>query len=95
MEFVREEHAGNGVIRAFEAGQEIGEITYQHSGEGRMMIDYTGVSTSHRNRGIGKKLVDEAIAFAREQGLKIIPFCSFARIVMERDPSVADVLVRN
>ena len=95
MEFVREEHAGNGVIRAFEAGQEIGEITYQYRGEGRILVDYTGVSTSHRNRGLGKKLVDEAIAFAREQGLKIVPLCSFARIVMERDPSAADVLVRS
>ncbi len=68
------------------------ELTYRRK-DGLLQIDHTGVEEALEGKGIGKALVERAVEWARESGLKIQPFCSFARTLLTRDPVYADLLV--
>jgi predicted GNAT family acetyltransferase len=55
-------------------------------------IEYVEVNPSLRGKGVGKQLVDAAVAWAREQGRRVEPLCSYARAVMSRSKEYDDVL---
>ena len=57
-----------------------------------MVITHTLVATRLEGQGVGKSLVDEAVAFARENNYKIQPVCPFAAAVMRKDDVYGDVL---
>jgi predicted GNAT family acetyltransferase len=57
-----------------------------------IIIDHTEVSSTLRGTGAGKKMVEAAVAWARREGVKIIPLCPFAASVFAKDPSLSDVL---
>ena len=73
-------------------GERYGSLEFSRPEVGLMRIDYVEVSPELRGRGFGKTLVDTAVAWARETQLKIRPICSYARTVMNRDLSMADML---
>lgn len=75
-----------------EDGENKAEITYSKLGNTRIIIDHTQVSDDLRGENVGKKLVEHAVNYARENELKIIPLCPFAKSVIERDKSLQDVL---
>jgi predicted GNAT family acetyltransferase len=52
------------------------------------------VDDALRGTGAGKRLVGAAVAWARQEGIKILPLCPFARSVFEKTPGFADVLRR-
>lgn len=68
------------------------EMTYSKAGSDKIIIDHTEVSDELRGENVGKKLVEHAVNFARENKLKVIPLCPFAKSVIERDESLQDVL---
>jgi uncharacterized protein len=68
------------------------EITFYPSGEGVITIDHTYVSVLLRGQGIGLRLVQHVVAYAREEGLRIVPLCSFAREILSGNERYADVL---
>jgi predicted GNAT family acetyltransferase len=72
-------------------GQLLGELTYSRAGETLAILDHTLVTDLARGTGLGRRLVDTAVAWARESGIKLIPLCPYARSVFEKDPSLADV----
>ncbi|MBI1221054.1 MAG: GNAT family N-acetyltransferase [Bacteroidetes bacterium] len=75
------------------SGDEYGEMTYVNSGPGKFIIDHTFVNPELKGMGAGKKLLDYAVAYARENHLKIVPLCPFASKMMNRTPEdYADVL---
>jgi predicted GNAT family acetyltransferase len=63
----------------------VAELMYQLPGSNRMIIEHTEVSEKLAGKGLGKRLLDKAVAYAREQHLKIIPFCSFAKSVFTKE----------
>lgn len=69
----------------------IAEMTYSKAGSERIIIDHTEVSDEARGEGLGKKLVYEAVKFARENDLIILPLCPFARSVFSKNPEIRDV----
>ena len=73
-------------------GEQVAEITYSKAGNTTIIIDHTEVSDALRGENVGKKLVKRAVDYAREQELKVIPLCPFAKSVIERDESLQDVL---
>jgi predicted GNAT family acetyltransferase len=76
-----------------EKGGEVqAKITYSKAGDTRMIIDHTEVSDTLEGKGVGKKLVEHAINYARENELTVIPLCPFAKSIIERDESLQDVL---
>ncbi|MES2478381.1 MAG: GNAT family N-acetyltransferase [Bacteroidota bacterium] len=70
----------------------IAEMTYVWAGDTRIIIDHTEVDISLKGQGVGKKLVIEAVNFAREKGIKIMPLCPFAQAVFDKEKDFSDVL---
>ncbi|MCE3402085.1 GNAT family N-acetyltransferase, partial [Bacillus thuringiensis] len=51
----------------------------------------TGVSDELGGQGVGKKLLKAVVEHARENNLKIIASCSFAKHMLEKEDSYQDV----
>lgn len=81
-----------GIFIAKEEDVIAGEMTYTWAGENKFIIDHTEVNAAFAGKGVGKKLVLEAVNFAREKHIKILPLCSFAKSVFEKTPEINDVL---
>lgn len=67
------------------------EMTFRKGENGTIIIDHTGVPPEYEGRGIAAKLVNQAIADAREQGFKITPVCSYVVAQFRRHPEWADL----
>jgi uncharacterized protein len=67
------------------------EMTFRKADNGTITIDHTGVPPEFEGRGIAAKLVNKAIADAREQGFKITPVCSYVVAQFRRHPEWADL----
>jgi predicted GNAT family acetyltransferase len=75
-------------------GEVKAKMTYSKLGKTQIIIDHTEVSDELRGENIGKKLVESGVEYARQNNLKVIPLCPFARATIERDESLQDVLRR-
>jgi len=92
MKIDHEENKKKGSFYIDEGGERIAEIQYFHSGEGQITIYHTEVDPKLRGEGIGEDLVDRAVNFAKENDLKIVATCPYARKVIERNPEHARFL---
>jgi len=73
-------------------GQELAQMTYRYDGADKMIIDHTEVDPSLKGQGIGYKLVEAAVVFARENQIKILPLCSYVAQVFKKKSDYNDVL---
>jgi predicted GNAT family acetyltransferase len=51
---------------------------------GALVLLHTEVPPSQRGRGLGKVLVDAAVAAAAQQGRTVVPVCPFAKAYLEK-----------
>ena len=65
-------------------------LTYSER-DGKLYLLHTDVPPEAEGQGIGSRLVKHALEHARSAGMKVAPFCSFARAYMERHPEYADL----
>ena len=73
-------------------GKRIAEMTYSSHRDGKVVsIDHTEVDPSLRGRGIPKQLVAAAVDWARQEKIRLVPICPYARHVFDRTPEYADV----
>ncbi|WP_099157661.1 GNAT family N-acetyltransferase [Virgibacillus ndiopensis] len=72
----------------------IAEITFVSDEDQNIIVDHTFVSDELRGDGVAGKLVEKVVNYAREEGKKIIPECSYAKHKMEKTPEYHDVLVK-
>lgn len=76
-----------------EKGNIAAELTYSKAGENRIIIDHTIVHEELKGTGIGKKLVEKAIEYARAEKKIITPLCPFANAyMMKQKEKFQDVL---
>ncbi len=61
--------------------------------DGAIAIVHTGVPSEIGGRGIAADLVKAALEFARAQGLKVAPRCSYAEAYVRRHREYGDLLV--
>lgn len=73
-------------------GIKLAFMTYTYAGPDKIIIDHTEVDESLKGQGVGYKLVEEAVSFAREHNLKIMPLCPFANAVFKKKTEYKDVL---
>jgi predicted GNAT family acetyltransferase len=73
-------------------GQRLGFLEYTRPDVGVMRIEYVEVSPELRGTGLGKQLVEKAVAFATDAKLRVVPICSYARAVIHRDPALSAAL---
>jgi predicted GNAT family acetyltransferase len=59
----------------------------------KLVLTHAEVPEAFEGRGVGSKLVKLTLQYARDEGLSVLPDCSFVRSYFERHPEERDVLV--
>jgi len=88
MEFIREP----GRIYAGAPKKPDAYIKYEPAENGVIKATSTVVLESLRGQGIAKLLLDELADVARQEGLKIIPVCSYVVTAFKRYKEYEDVI---
>ncbi|WP_417365739.1 GNAT family N-acetyltransferase [Flavobacterium beibuense] len=91
MEIKHYDDGKKGHFKAVEGDVQAGIMTYVWAGD-KFIIEHTIGNPDFK--GIGKKLLDEAIAFARNNNSKIIPLCPFAKKMFDKHEDIRDVLAQ-
>ncbi len=73
-------------------GNQEAKMTFVFAGDDKIIIDHTEVNPGNEGKGFGKKMLTKAVEYARENDLKIIPLCPFAKSVFDKVPEFRDVL---
>ncbi|HPR35499.1 MAG TPA: GNAT family N-acetyltransferase [Anaerolineaceae bacterium] len=81
------------IVATKQDGEEVGKIEYTVN-EKYWNANHTWVNPDYRGHSIARKLVDTLTDTARAEGVWILPTCSYARHVMEKDAAFADVLFK-
>ena len=76
-------------IVATETGE--AELTYTLA-TGLIVFTHTGVPEAAEGQGIGKRLAEAGLAYARAEGLRVLPLCPFVKSYMHRHPETQDLL---
>lgn len=94
MQMIEHEQTGHrGAFFIEEQGKRLAALTYTVAGS-RVILDHTDVDDALRGTGAGRKLVAAAVDWAREEEVKLMPLCPFARSVFDNTPEFGDVLAR-
>lgn len=91
MEVVHENGPKRGAFEVKDGNKTVAEMTYVWSSDDNIIIDHTEVSPTYQGQGLGKSMVEKAVEYARQNDLTILPLCSFARTVFNRNTSYNDV----
>ena len=92
MEVKQKNNSEKGMFYIEQDGKIAAEMTYVWVGTGKIIIDHTEVNEILKGQGAGKQMVSKAVEFARENALKIVPLCPFAKSVFDKTPEYGDVL---
>jgi hypothetical protein len=68
-------------------------VEYAEAGPRTLDLQHTVVPEAEQGQGVGSALVERVLAFARENGLKVIPSCPFVRSWLEEHAGWEDVVV--
>ena len=71
-------------------GEYVAELDYRIK-DGVITFTHTGVPAELEGNGIGSLIVRAGLDYAREQGYKVVPLCSFVDSYMSRKPEYADL----
>lgn len=89
----REDKENTGCFVLYEDNTPAGEVTFYSDGENKIVLDHTGVNQQFGGKGYAKQLVMKVVEYARENNLKIVPVCSYAKRVFNSDESLNDVRI--
>ena len=81
-----------GAFVATEENKKIGEMTYFESGKDQITIDHTEVDPEEKGKGVGRVLLNKLIEYARDNHMKIVPLCPYAKSMFDKDVNIRDVL---
>jgi predicted GNAT family acetyltransferase len=82
----------NGYFHIDIEGKQEAKMTFVFAGDDKIIIDHTEVNPGNEGKGFGKKMVTKAVEWARENDIKIVPLCPFAKSVFDKVPEFRDVL---
>ncbi len=92
MQIIHKSSDHKGSFDAVVDNETPGTMTYTWAGTDRIIIDHTEVSEALKGQGAGKKMLEQAVLFAREKKIRIIPLCPFAKATFQKTPEWHDVL---
>ena len=72
-------------------GKELGMASYQDDGQ-RQIFTHTEVDPSLEGKGMGSKLVREALEDARQRGKRIVPVCEFVAAYVKKHHDWDDII---
>lgn len=81
---------GNKAIHCLVEDRQLGEITWFEEG-GVMKMNHTFVSDELRGQGVAKKLLDQSAEYARNNGLKMYPVCSYVVSAFDKSNEYDDI----
>ena len=87
-----EESGHRGAFFIAQDGKRLAEMTYSRANDALVIIDHTEVDARLSGQGVARKLLDAAVAWARETHTKVLATCPYASAQFARDPSIRDVL---
>jgi predicted GNAT family acetyltransferase len=91
LEVRHEEAGGRGAFFIAGEGRRIALQTYRRIDPQHVVIDHTEVDPSLQGRGIARRLLDAAVAWARATGTRVAATCPYARAQFGKDRSIRDV----
>jgi predicted GNAT family acetyltransferase len=92
MEIQRSENGNRGEFFIKKNDGQLALMTYKKSGDDKIVIDHTEVDPNYRGKGLGEDLVAAGVEYARENNLKIVAACPFAKKVIDDNPAFRDTL---
>ena len=91
MEIIQKNGITGGSFLAVEGDRTVGEMTYVWAGNNHFIVDHTEVINQYEGQGVGKKMVEKAVEFAREKNCTITPLCPYAQYIFDKTPAYNDV----
>lgn len=91
MEIKHKESDINGMFYIQEDKKVIAELTYTKKDNNIITLNHIEVSMELDGKGIGSKLIETSVFYARENNLKIDPLCPFAEVQFDKHDSYNDV----
>lgn len=76
-------------LREGDAADEVAVLTYERGddpADQSVALLHTVVPTSLAGRGVGSRLVETAVRWARDEQLEVVPVCTFVQGWLERHP---------
>ncbi|GAL87120.1 putative acetyltransferase [Sporocytophaga myxococcoides] len=87
-------HEGGGMFFVRKSDKILAKLEYTLKSEYLMIIDHTEVDESFKGEGVGHALVEKAIGFARSNRMKVIPYCPFAKAIIDKTVEFQDVILK-
>jgi predicted GNAT family acetyltransferase len=87
-----EEDDGRGAFFVDRDGVRLAVMTYSRTAPDLVIIDHTEVHEALRGLGVARRLLDAAVAWARQTKTRVAATCPYAKAQFEKDPSIRDVL---
>lgn len=69
-----------------------GELVYRRIAPDTLELVHTEVDPALRGRGVGEALAETAFAYARAQGLRVVPTCPYVKRWLAKHPEQRDVV---
>jgi uncharacterized protein len=88
---VTREGEGAGALVLWQGDRRVGRLDYHESGP-VIEIDYVFVERSLRGQGLGVRLVNAAVDWARDTRRSLRPICGYAARLLRSDSRYRDVL---
>jgi predicted GNAT family acetyltransferase len=68
-----------------------GILEYEMRPPDAIVFVHTEVDPALEGKGIASRLAHEALEYARDQHLRVVPICPFVRAYLKRHPEYADL----
>jgi predicted GNAT family acetyltransferase len=72
-------------------GEVAGFTRYKQEGEALAFV-HTEVDDAYEGRGLGSRLVGEALAQMRQRGVEVLPYCPFVQSYLQRHAELQDLV---
>lgn len=76
-----------------EEDQRLAEMTYLYTANNAIVIDHTEVKEALRGQGVGHTLLKEAVRYVRNNDLKLMATCPWAKEELIKHEQYKDVFV--
>jgi uncharacterized protein len=86
-----EEAERRGMFFVVRDGKRVAAMTYARTDDHEIVVDHTEVDDSLKGQGVGRKLLDALVVWARATQTRVRATCPYALAQFNKDPSIRDV----
>lgn len=86
-----EEPDHRGAFYLEQDGKRVAWMSYSRANAGLVIIDHTEVDATLGGQGVGRRLLDALVEWARATNTKLLSTCPFASAQFAKDESLRDV----